>query len=562
MPWALHMIALGGFVLFDVAIAVCLITLAAVTASNDGFVTIGSQTQRYWSIAWNLEFLWTSLPVLVFRLLAIYQDWITASVAQRQPYVDVRKDGGATAQTTILLDYLAIPMLWRWWKAFANKHLVVGSCSLLTLIMSIVISALAANLFVVKTVPVTTTGGLLVTTGFNDSSMNLTVNWVPVFDTVSATVIHNGSPIAWTDEHYAFQPYEVQEKSRSSAEVTAKLDAYSAELSCSILEDFRLDVQDPSLFVEAEDRGCAISHQFEVSERQEVYLEMLSVNDCSANFSRLVVVAAMYSGVSSTLVSNLTVMSCIPSYTVTSGSLLADAREGSIVVRQFVPESARSARPVYWRTFEQDILASETYNYKTVWSTSAFGNLILYNAQAQDPRSYLAPKVLQAAVQRTFTAVYLTAAAKHAFVPIDVPILLPGTFVAFVQRLHSVTWTTYLILVILGIDLAAILVAAFYVYSRASILTAEPAGLLAYARILEGSTLLQDIRSAQPGQGRHCTRSAKGLSVQHEKSSVEETMYEDGNRFSQAGVVDPEGMSRWGVTARPAGDGWMIKKIE
>lgn len=561
MPWALHMIALGGFFLFDIAVIVSLITLAAITASNDGFVTIGSQSILYWRIKWNLEVLWTSLPVLVFRLLAIYQDWITTSIAQRQPYVDLRKDGGAPARTTILLDYLAVPMLWRWWKAFANKHAVVGSCSLLTLIMSIVISALAANLFVVKTVPITTNGNLLVTTGFNDSSMNLTVNWVPVFDTVSATVIHNGSPIAWTDENYAFQPYELQDKGQSSAEVTAKLDAYSAELSCRVLADFQLDVRDPNLVVEADDRGCTISHQFEVSERQEVYLGMLSVNDCSANFSRLVAVAAMYSSASSTLVSNLTVMSCIPSYIITSGSLLTDAREGSVVVRQFVPESTRNTRPIYWRTFEQDILASETYNYKTVWSTSAFGNLVLYNAQAQDFLSYLAPEILQNAMERTFTSVYLTAAAKHAFVPIDVPTLIPGTFVAFAQRLHSVNWTTYLVLGILVIDLVVILIAAFYVYSHGSILTDEPAGLLAYATILEESTLLQDMRSTQPRQGQQSISNAGGLYMQHGKSSVKENMTEDGNRLSKAGVVDPIGTNLWGAIARSADNGWTIKKI-
>jgi hypothetical protein len=60
------------------------------------------------NINWNHVLLWTTLPVL-----GMYWDWITSLICERQPYVDLLKNGGAAAKKSVLLDYLAVPIFWR-----------------------------------------------------------------------------------------------------------------------------------------------------------------------------------------------------------------------------------------------------------------------------------------------------------------------------------------------------------------------------------------------------------------------------------------------------------------
>ena len=103
IPLALRRPSLLIFVIIDTAIIICLISLSVYSSLNDGFVTIGSQSVASLGIDWNLGLLWTALPVLVFRLLGIYWEWITNPISQRQPYVDLLKDGGAPAKKLSLI---------------------------------------------------------------------------------------------------------------------------------------------------------------------------------------------------------------------------------------------------------------------------------------------------------------------------------------------------------------------------------------------------------------------------------------------------------------------------
>jgi hypothetical protein len=371
-------------------------------------------------------------------------------------------------------------------------------------------------------------------------------------------MIYNGSPVAWTDRQYAFQPYQLQGSVDADTEITTKLQAYSAYLDCSILTDYQLEVESPHLHISANDRGCAFKQQLEISEKQLVYFDIVWVNDCSTWLSRLVFTAAMFSNESSILVSNLTVLSCIPNYRVTFGDFIAVARGDSVSVRIFHPEAVNDARPEYWRTFEEEILRSETYNYRTVWSTSAFGNVILYYAQKLNAASYLASEVLQQAIVETFTAVYLTAAARHAFAPLEVPTVITGRFVSLIRRLHVVYWSTCLIIVILAFDLGTILVAVFYVYSHPSILEEEPAGLAAYAAMLQKSSLM-DVPEAHCESGKPLSRVLEETKTGQSKPHEEETRSEETKQFVGAMATGFE--DRWGAIRRPEGTGWVIQRL-
>ncbi|KAH7109484.1 hypothetical protein B0J11DRAFT_449068 [Dendryphion nanum] len=495
VPLALRRPMLLVFGFLDLALICSLAALSSLSKRHNGFVTVGTQNLTSFGISWNLGLLWTTLPVLVFRLLGLYWEWITSPVSQRQPFVDLLRHGGASARKTILLDYLSVPILWRWCTAFKNRHFLVGFCSLLTLVMSVIVSALSARLFAVGTVAAGTEIPVIFNTSFDASAINSTLDWVPILDTVSAIKLYNGIPLPWTDQQYAFQSYFVRSSVAANAEITARTKAYSAYLNCSVLSDYKLDSKDSRLYMTANDRGCDIAQDFLVSEMQQVYFKTTSEISCSTTawYSRMVFTAAKYSKDSPTSVSNMTVLSCITSYRTTIGDLtttMPNGRASSPVIKAFHPLSLDNTRPSLWRVFEQNILSPTTLNPDTVWSTSAFGTLALYAAQQIGGREYLSPIILQRVVSDIFSASYLTAAALHAFVPQSPATETSGRVIQLTQRLFTVYWVTYLIIVVLVLNLCTVFVTIIHVYRNATILEEEPAGLLAYAAVLDRSPLM------------------------------------------------------------------------
>ncbi|ORY10235.1 hypothetical protein BCR34DRAFT_485996 [Clohesyomyces aquaticus] len=499
IPWALRLPSLLGFVLIDLALVCCLIALCVRSSKDNGFATVNDQELTSLGINWNLGLLWTSLPVLVFRILALYWEWITSPISQRQPYVDLLKAGGAPAAKTVLLDYLAVPMLWRRWTAGQNRHFLVAACSFLTLVLSVGISTLSARLFAVKPVVTTSSIPVLFNTTFEASKIDSNVDWVPIFDTVSAVRVYYGEPLPWTDGEYAFQPYHVQGALGANTNVTASTKAYSAYLNCSVVSNFHLEFKDPTLYMTASDRGCDIDQSFGIAETQKVYFKTSAEISCSASayYSRLVFTAATYSSSSPYKVDNVTVLSCITDYRTSTGNLDTTVRQSNPLspspptVGPFNPSNIDETRPTLWRVFEQNILSPTTFNAHTLWSTSAFGTLVLYTAQKLGGSQYLTSSVLERAIPQVFSSIYLTVVTKQAFVPLAVPERSTGKVQQLTQRLFTVYWVACIVLVTLVVSLGVVLGAIAHVYSNPTVLAEEPAGLLAHAALLERSSHLQ-----------------------------------------------------------------------
>lgn len=111
----------------------------------------------------------------------------------------------------------------------------------------------------------------------------------------------------------------------------------------------------------------------------------------------------------------------------------AIARGESVVFQAFSPEAANDTEFVYWTTLEDETLRSETFNCKNLWSISAFGNVVLYNAQRLGPASYLASTILQGVMEDMFAAVYVAALARHALAPLETATVITGRTVSLVQ---------------------------------------------------------------------------------------------------------------------------------
>ncbi|KAH7268398.1 hypothetical protein B0J15DRAFT_533811 [Fusarium solani] len=230
--------SLLAFSIINIALIATVIALTIVSSQNDGFVTVpSSNTAKDGEVGdipdtpWSLGILWTSLPSFVFSLFGAYWAWIAGSLAERQPYVELRKEGGADARVSILLDYRVVASIWRWWGAFRKSHYMVGATTLLSVFLTYLVAPFAARLFVSQVVTVSKSLPIVYNQTYTVDGIDSTVDWRPVFDTVSATRLYGGNKIAWTDDERAFRPFDADSNLATGTSMAANTTAYSAYLN-------------------------------------------------------------------------------------------------------------------------------------------------------------------------------------------------------------------------------------------------------------------------------------------------------------------------------------------
>ncbi|KAM5350120.1 hypothetical protein ACJ41O_006625 [Fusarium nematophilum] len=502
--------SLLAFSILDIALAATIIALTIVSSANHGFVTIpphddtptgqhASHTDDI-SISWDLGVLWTSLPSFVFALFGAYWAWIAGSIAERQPYVELRKENGAEARLSVLLDYRVTASVWRWWGAFRKSHYTVGSTTLLSVLLTYAVAPFAARLFVPDIVMVSKALPVVYNATFDDQNINSTLDWRPVLDTVAATLLYHGNSIAWTDEERAFRPFFADSSVAAGTEIASNTTAYAAYLNCELVKDYSLSSNRDTVTVSGKDRGCSFKQSFGVSDTQEIYFKTTAQLDCSSQafYSRLVFTAAKYSSSAPENLDNISVISCATGYRQVAGTLRVSPSADSPIIHSFTEtgEPDTSRLPL-WRIFEQNILGPVSFNPQAKWSTSDMGSLILYYAQRSNPSKALTSEVLMDAINNVFTAIYLNAIAIHGFKLVEEPEETAGTAFVPTTRLFVVPWVAYIIIAFLFITLCSVLFVFFHLPNCPSILSEEPQGLLSVAGILDRSDLLRiasDIR--------------------------------------------------------------------
>ncbi|KAK2028249.1 hypothetical protein LX32DRAFT_673623 [Colletotrichum zoysiae] len=492
--------SLLAFAVLDFAFAITIIALTITSSQKNGFVTISThnttaadQEATIFNIPWNLGLLWTSLPSLAFSLFGAYWAWIAGSIAERQPYVELRKDGGSDARVSVLLDYRVVNSLWRWWGAFRKCHFAVGSTGLLSVFLAYLVAPLASRLFAAQTVAASVPTPIFYNRDYNADNINATLDWRPVLDTVAATLLYGGNRIAWTDAERAFRPFAVDPSSSVKSDTAANTTAYSGYLSCELVEDYAIASSGDSVTVSGNDRGCDFTQSFPVAKTQEIYLKTTVDFDCSAeaHYSRLVFTAAKYSDSAPSNIDNISVISCATGYRQASGTCRVTPSHGAPAVVSFV-EAGRpdTSRPKLWRVFEQGILGPVTFNPQAKWTTSDMGNLVLYYAQRARVSNPLGPEALMEAIPAVFTAIYMNAVAIHGFEPSRNVETATGTVFVPTARLFVVSWVAYTIVAFLAVALCNVVFLFFHLQDAPSILNEEPRGLLSVAAILDGSELL------------------------------------------------------------------------
>ncbi|KAF7550009.1 hypothetical protein G7Z17_g6006 [Cylindrodendrum hubeiense] len=500
------------FTIFDIALVATILSLTIASSKNDGFVTIashnvtssGSSSQSAGDFNgidsfWDLGVLWTSLPSFVFSLFGAYWAWIASSIAERQPYVELRKEGGAEARKSILLDYRVTASVWRWWGAFRMSHYTVGTTTLLSVFLTYAVAPFAARLFVPEVVMLSEPIPIIYNEAYNVNGINATVDWRPVLDTVAATLLYQGNKIPWTDAERAFRPFTTSSHLVSGSNMAADTTAFSAYLNCELVDDYTITSTDgtedstKNVQLSGKDRGCSFKQSFGVSSTQEIYFKTTVEFGCSAQayYSRLVFTAATYSSSASHSLDKISVISCATGYRQVEGTLkVSQSSSGPPAIQSFDETGEPDTeRPTLWRVFEQDIFGPVSLDPNTLWSTTDMGSLILYYAKRLQPSNFLTSEVLTEAISKVFTTIYLNAVAIHGFESLSESDTATGTAFSPTTRLFVVPWVSYIILAFLIITLCSVAFLTFRLQDCPSILTEEPQGLLSMAAILDKSEL-------------------------------------------------------------------------
>jgi len=194
------------------------------------------------------------------------------------------------------------------------------------------------------------------------------------------------------------------------------------------------------------------------------------------------------------------------------------------------PRDSRDDAFGFWRLFERKLFQSEAFSADTTWSTTDFGTAILYRAlqrqgagaRITDNSTVLSGNVLAESVSDVFTSIYLTGMATVGLVPQDGGRREDATAMLETRltRLFVVPWVAGTVIAVLGLILAVACSVLQHAQRHKTLLYEEPAGLLAYAGLLEGSELIEIAKRVKNSEGfdgrvvatvsRDCKKAPKG----------------------------------------------------
>ncbi|KAK3903008.1 hypothetical protein C8A05DRAFT_33253 [Staphylotrichum tortipilum] len=535
-PWCVCV-----FIAFGISLIAAIIVLLVLSLRRQGFVTVGTALSAHHTL-WRLSLLWTSLPSFIFTCLGLYWGAIANAASDRQPFVGLNRPHGGPAKETVLLDYRSIISLIKWLPAFRNGHHQVAWAQLAALVFTI-LSPLAANLFVASEAFFQQDVPILFNSTFDQGSLNNTMDIRVVLDAAAATLVYGASDRPWTNHQYAFRPFYTDFQvtgappPTNTTALTARTVAYSGYLDCAVLSpgaDYNItSTSDPSspsgaeLVMTGTDRGCPVRQEFTVDDLQQVYFLTTSQPSCgiAAQYSRLVFTYAHFSAAGAPFLANTSVVSCAPLYRRTAGDLrvtVPNPRDPTTPggdkpqILGFSPsqppQDARDDSFGFWVPFESLLFQSEVFSAGTTWATTDFGTVAMYRAlQRQggwdgrkDNSTVLGGEVLAASVVDVFTSVYLTAMATAGLDPLGGAGGPQGTTARLetrLTRLFVVPWVAGTIIGVLGVILVVAGWVLVYVERHKTLLYEEPAGLLAYAGLLEGSELIEVARRVRNSEG-------------------------------------------------------------
>lgn len=352
-PWLLFLLVI------TISLIATIVSLDIVSRRNNGFASLTSapgflaRDPVLVRAIWAQGILYTSFPAFIMTLYRTIWDSTVAAFADRQPYVDLRKTKARPAKATIMLDYKTESALLVYYVAFQNKHYLLSLCFLTSTLLGLLVVPLVAFLFTTDSFTSNTTLPVSILTTFDPTLVfsdppDLRVS----LNSAAAMRIQDARGPPWTDGEFAF-PKFLPSASIGDGNITIETTSYSSAIDCQYIpeSDYTKVVVPPgtpeypprstTILITANDRGCEINGQISVTTIPEFpdmpkipgvpyfspppnVLKAWSTFGCSADsgWTRLSVLTARHAN-SSTGITNFSLISCVPSYRITPGTLVA-----------------------------------------------------------------------------------------------------------------------------------------------------------------------------------------------------------------------------------------------
>ncbi|KAK5741716.1 hypothetical protein LTR17_003707 [Elasticomyces elasticus] len=512
--WQLKYWMLVSTLLLELALIGAMAGLLRQSHLRDGFVAVSERVPVSVAIGsagrtrnLRMAFLWTTIPTFFMSLFAILWGSIVDAYAYEVPFRVLRSRTGGTLKHTVCLDYREKFKGWNIIVAWGNRDVLLGFCMCLSLLFTVALVPLAAHLFEVNIVTFQEPASFAQQNFYDESKLVALIDYEPVIGIVSAVLVFGGSWPAWTDGNYsvsAFTPSASDPDASNITEYQISTTAVSATLDCEVVPSYSLvrtppDGDTATIALSATDRGCNVSLTAGVGPGNRLYLKTVSTTDCGdSNYSRISYLAGAYSPSAPYLLEKMQVVSCIPSYGNTTGTINAPQ---SFLPLSFQPGNTiapTDARPNNWRLFENQLIAlSNLGDNNSPDFTSQFGNLILSMIDADDPSLELDADTLIATTTTAFRSCFAILARTHLYQSLASSQPASGSLTYAQARLAAVAWSMYLTISLIAVVIVLTALLIWFIGSVEPVLAEQPHGILGAAAMAFDGNLDDILRGGE-----------------------------------------------------------------
>lgn len=481
---------------------------------GDGFVTIGTQTPTEPALSYEgivqraKPLLWTSLPTLVFTLYRIFRNSVISSLIVETPFMELHKtiEGRETKlRTSAYLDYRTYFAPVACFKAFKNKHGFLGTCMLISFLVSIILVPLAARLFAEGMELDVTTSNINILSSYMPPENMSMVDYAAVMDAVSASWIYGASYPSGTDGVYAF-PRVSPKETLENYTITVDTSSPQLTLDCALVDSpitsFEQATADTGqIKFSGDDRGCVVSGTASFGSAWNTYLRAFEKHSCdeSAGAIRLFYFYATTQKAGREP-DHSAIVSCIPAFWNVTGSLDVVSTVGFTQKRTEVPAFTETSREVA----DLPGFSEEQFTYSIMGvgtlNPSAGADTVTPNRVAElvardiaDKRLVLSESMIMNSAKVIIPAIYTMMNVQYYFPDLPISAQQEGVLRVPENRLHVVIYASATMLAILGILIFETIYLFIYIRRHPTILPEEPVGLIGAANLLQNSNIPQII---------------------------------------------------------------------
>ena len=408
--------------LLNCSLIATIIVLDQLSHRNNGFVKVPIFTDasfftklvhahKYYSI------LWTSLTSFVFTVFGLLWAATVSGAADRQPFVELKR--GGSARRTILLDYRSYPALYNWCVAFRNKHSHIALGMTLSLLFTAIAVPLSARLVFAQPAFRASSLNLTSDSSFNLDAITSRTNLQPFINVADAIHVYGTRPPSWMTNEYAFSRFILPSE---DANISISNTAYSSLVDCRIIQPSQYSTSISSSGADTgavtfrfNDRGCDINKFIGTTSNSKLYSKLWYQRSCSDAFStRIGLITGLYSATSPTHLTHLTLLSCIPTYWSTTGTLTISAtRSEAPTYVSFTDTNDTQLQPQLQVLFENPLQWYSIFDPSASTVTDAVGFSVYSTSLAANNADTIAA-MASTSIKFAFENIYATIFASMA----------------------------------------------------------------------------------------------------------------------------------------------------